>query len=238
MSSRTPAPLEPDRNALLERLRRSDRRHLEEIGRPVAFELGATLAEPDQRVRHVYFPLSGFASLLTPANGTVTLEVGLVGREGMLGGTLALGVDHAPLHVLVQGAGSALRLSSAQFRAAMLERPALRELALQYCYVTLRQVAQTAACTHYHSVQERLARWLLMTQDRANGGTFHLTQEFLGIMLGARRAGISTAAGALQRRGLIGYLRGEILVIDRKGLQAVSCGCYDGAKRIYDATLG
>lgn len=225
-------------NGLLERLPAVDRRRLERLGSVVALEFGTALFEPDARQRYVYFPLSGFVSLLAPADGTVTLEVGLVGREGMLGATLALGVDAAPLHGLVQGAGTALRLTALQFRRELAARRAVRELTLHYCYVMLRQVAQTAACTHYHSVQERVARWLLMTQDRANGVEFHLTQDFLGKMLGARRVGVSKAAAELQRRGLIGYTRGEIRVVDRGGLEAVSCRCYAGAKQLYRHTLG
>jgi len=196
------------------------------------------LADPDVPISDVYFPLTGFVSLIAPVGRDETLEVGLIGAEGMLGATLALGVDSAPLHALVQGAGSALHLSAARFRREVRLRPALRQLLLRYCYVLLRQVSQTAACTHYHSIESRLARWLLMTQDRTGGATLHLTQEFLSGMLGVRRVGVTQAAGTLQARRLIGYHRGEIIVVDRRGLEASSCGCYAGDKRLYARTLG
>jgi CRP-like cAMP-binding protein len=204
----------------------------------VQLVFGQVLAEPDAPIRYVYFPETGFVSLLVPADGGAALEVGLIGREGMLGATLVLGVDSAPLHALVQGAGTALRMTAARFRKALAGSAALREVLTRYCYVLLRQVSQTAACTHYHTVKARLARWLLMTQDRALGATFHLTQEFLGRMLGARRVGVTEAAGGLQTRGLIGYRRGEIVVLNRRGLERASCACYAADKRLYDRTLG
>ncbi len=199
---------------------------------------GQVLAEPDERITDVYFPLTGFVSLIAPVGKEETLEVGLIGAEGMLGATLALGVDSAPLHALVQGAGTALHLSAARLRREFQLRPALHELLLRYCYVLLRQVSQTAACTHYHSIEARLARWLLMTQDRAGGSSLHLTQEFLSSMLGVRRVGVTQAAGKLQARRLIGYHRGEIVIINRRGLEASSCRCFAGDKQLYDHTLG
>jgi len=133
----------------------------------------------------------------------------------MVGATLVLGVKSAPLHALVQGAGLALHMSAARFRRELAARPALQQLLLRYCYVLFRQLSQTAACTHYHAIQARLARWLLMTQDRARGASLHLTQEFLSGMLGVRRVGVTQAARSLQARHLIGYHRGEIVVVNR-----------------------
>jgi CRP-like cAMP-binding protein len=202
----------------------------------VELTFGQVLADPDVRLTDVYFPLTGFVSLISPV-GEASLEVGLIGPEGMVGATIALGVDSAPLQALVQGAGSALQLSAARFRREIRLRPAFRALLLRYCYVLLRQVSQTAACTHYHSIEARLARWLLMTQDRAGGSSLHLTQEFLSVMLGVRRVGVTQAAGKLQARRLIDYHRGEIVVVNRRGLEAASCGCYAGDKRLYDRTL-
>jgi hypothetical protein len=208
-------PLEENR--LLAGLPLKDRRELTAACDRIELEFGRVLAEPDERIRYIYFPLTGFISLIAPVDGGATLEVGLIGNEGMLGATLALGVDSAPLHALVQGAGAALRMTAVRFR---------------------RQVSQTAACTHFHTIESRLARWLLMTQDRARGAAFHLTQAFLGRMLGARRVGVTHAAGALQSRRLIGYHRGEIVVLNRKGLEAASCLCYSGSKRLYERTFG
>jgi CRP-like cAMP-binding protein len=204
----------------------------------VELAFGQVLAEPDVRISEVYFPLTGFVSVITQIGGDATLEVGLIGAEGVLGATLALGVELAPQHALVQGAGSALHLSAARFRREIRLRPALRAVLLRYCYVLLRQVAQTAACTHYHSIEARLARWLLMTEDRARGASMHLTQEFLSGMLGVRRVGVTEAAGKLQARRLIVYHRGEIVVVDRGGLESASCGCYADDKRLYRRALG
>jgi CRP-like cAMP-binding protein len=238
MSPRKGGARQEGASRLLACLPAGERRSFVALCDRVELEFGQVLAEPDVRVAHVYFPLTGFVSLIAPVGHGATLEVGLIGAEGMLGATLALGVDSAPLHALVQGAGSALRLSAARFRRELDARPALRQVLLRYCYVLLRQVSQTAACTHYHSIQARLARWLLMTQDRAHGASLHLTQEFLGTMLGVRRVGVTEAAGALQARRLIGYHRGEIVVVNRRGLESASCGCYLGDKRLYDRTLG
>jgi len=228
----------PDGSRLLNHLPETQRRSFIAECDTVELAFGQVLAEPDARIRDVYFPLTGFVSSIAPAGGDATLEVGLIGAEGMLGATLALGVNSAPVQALVQGAGSALHMSAASLRRELRLRPALRNILLRYCYVLLRQVTQTAACTHYHSIEARLARWLLMTQDRSRGASLHLTQQFLSDMLGVRRVGVSGAAGELQSRRLIGYHRGEIVVRDRRGLEAASCACYANDKRLYEHTLG
>lgn len=238
MPSRPRAKSPHDQNLLLSRLRPADRRAFVDRCEPVELEFGQILAEPDKPLSHVYFPLTGFISLLVPADGHTALEVGLVGSEGMLGATILLGIDLAPMHALVQGSGSALRMTMSRFIKEVDARPALRATLLRYCYVVHRQLAQTAACTHYHSVETRLARWLLMTQDRAGGASLQLTQEFLAQMLGVRRVGVTHAAGALQRRKLIGYHRGEVVVVNRRGLEAASCRCYGEDRRLYDRSLG
>lgn len=225
-------------NRLLAHLSAADRKAFNRCCERVALRFGDVLAQPDAQIRYVYFPLTGFVSVMVPADKNATLEVGLIGREGMLGATIVLGVDSAPLHALVQGAGMALRIPASRFRRELAALPKLRAAILSYVYVLLRQVSQTAACTRYHTVEQRLARWLLMTQDRAFGAEFHLTQEFLAEMLGVRRVGVTQAAGALQGRSLIGYRRGEIIISDRRGLRNASCGCYASDKRLYQQTLG
>jgi CRP-like cAMP-binding protein len=169
---------------------------------------GQVLAEPDARIRHVYFPINSFVSLIAHVDADSTLEVGLISNEGMFGATIALGPDSAPLHALAQGGGTALRMTAAQFRRELATHAFLRALRLRYCYVLLRQVSQVAACTHCHPVQARPARWLLMAQDRACGSALHLAQQFLSQMLGVRRVGVTQAAGVLQADKLIGYHRG------------------------------
>ena len=214
-------------NRLLDDLPRKDRHRTLERCESIALEVGATLCETDQPVRHVYFPLSGFISLVTTVGGHKPLELGLIGNEGMLGVTVVLGVDRAPQRAVVQGAGTALRMSKPQFDRELRESPHLVRLLNRYLYGWLAQLSQNTACNRFHEVEARLARWLLMTHDRALADHFYLTHEFLADMLGVRRSAVTIAAGGLRRRRLIHYARGEIRILDRAGLESTSCECYD-----------
>jgi len=225
-------------NHLIAQLPRRSRAPLLAMCESVRLELGAVLCEPGEPARHVYFPIDSFISLVTAIEGEPGLEVGMVGREGMLGARLVLGVGTIPLHAVVQGAGTARRISAAPFRRELVRSKALQRIVGRYLYVLMAQLATSAGCTRFHSVGPRLARWLLMTQDRAHSDSFHLTHEFLGYMLGVRRVGITCAASELQARGLIGYHRGEITVLDRAGLEAAACGCYAADRDAYDQMLG
>ena len=187
---------------------------------------GSLLYEQDEHFRYVYFPTESFISMLTAVDHHSLLEVGMVGSEGMCGVTSILDGNIAPLRALVQGAGAAWRMKTTTFRGHLESMPALRPLLERYIYVLLRQLAQTAACTRFHVVEKRLARWLLMTRDRAHSDSFDMTQEFLAHMLGIRRVGVTTAAGVLQKRKLIRYTRGHITILNRKRLEAVACTCY------------
>jgi CRP-like cAMP-binding protein len=160
--------------------------------------------------------------------------MGLIGHEGMLGATLALGINQVPMGAVVQGDGIALRMSAAQFQRELRTTPVLLRRVHHYLYVLIVQLAQTAACTHFHEIEPRLARWLLMTHDRVQADHFHLTQEFLADMLGVRRSGVTVAAGALQERNLIQYTRGDIAILDRKGLEAAACECYGAVLKDYE----
>jgi CRP-like cAMP-binding protein len=192
---------------------------------------------PGDRIQHVYFPTDSFISLVAPVDGYAGLEVGMVGSEGMFGVSLMLGVDVSPLHALVQGAGQALRMNATRFRRQLASSLALRQGLNRYIYVLISQLAQTAACTRFHVVEARLARWLSMTRDRAGSDEFYLTQEFLSHMLGVRRVGVTKAASSLQKRRLISYSRGVISVLDRNGLQAAACGCYLADNKTYDKIM-
>jgi CRP-like cAMP-binding protein len=198
---------------------------------------GEVLCETTKPIRHVYFPLTGFISLVAAVSGHRPLEMGMIGNEGMLGATLALGISAAPLQAIVQGAGTALRMTTAQFRLHLRGSPELQRTLNGYLYVLIEQLTQTAACNSFHEVQARLARWLLMTNDRAHGDRFHLTHQFLAQMLGVRRSAVTIAAGDLQRRQLIGYTRGQITVRSRRGLEQASCECYAAAVAAYARQL-
>jgi CRP-like cAMP-binding protein len=224
-------------NRLLAALPRRDARRVLSLCDPIKLSFADVLSEPGDRIRHVYFPAEGFVSLATPIDGRPSLEVGLIGNEGMLGVPLVLGIDISPLRALVRGSGTALRMDAASFQTELGRCLALRSSLNRYLYALMAQFAQTVACTRFHQLGERLARWLLMTQDRAHSNRFNLTHEFLAEMLGVRRVGVTKAAGVMQRVKLISYRRGHITILDRKGLEAVSCGCYRAMKNTYTDML-
>ena len=225
-------------NRLLESLPVTDRRRMLAGCETVELVFADRLSTPGEPLQHVYFPIGGFISLIMPVDDSAALEVGMVGNEGMFGTPLALGVDISPVRAVVQGAGTALRMDAAAFRRELARSAALRQRIERYIFVQLSQLAQTAACTRFHVVEARLARWLLMTQDRAHANAFHVTQEFLAFMLGVRRVGVTKAARSLQQRELIKYSRGNITVLDRRSLKAASCGCYKADRESYDRMLG
>ena len=225
-------------NCLLAGLSQSNRRRMLAGCEGVELAFADVLYTPGERLTHVYFPTGSFISLVMPVGDGASLEVGMVGSEGMFGIPLALGLDTSPVRAVVQGAGSALRMAAATFRRELRHSPALQRHVDRYVFVHMSQLAQTAACKRFHLVEARLARWLLMTQDRAQADDFHLTQQFLAFMLGVRRVGVTKAASSLQERRLIHYSRGNITILDRSGLRAVSCVCYDADRYVHNGIMG
>jgi CRP-like cAMP-binding protein len=224
-------------NHLIQRLARADRKRLLALCEPVQLVLSEVLCETGTPTRHVLFPVDGFVSQVTVIPEHSGLEVGMIGREGMVGLELALGVDVSPVRGVVQGAGAAWRLGSVHFMRELAANATLRESMNRYLYVSLVQLATASACRRFHDIGPRLARWLLMSHDRAHVDSFHVTHESMALMLGVRRVGVTVAAGRLQLAGLIRYHRGELTVLDRRGLEARACSCYAADRAVYLAHM-
>jgi CRP-like cAMP-binding protein len=224
-------------NLLLAQLPAPERAQLLSLCERVPLTLGSVLSERGERLHHVHFPEDGFVSLLAQVDAHPSLEVGMVGREGMLGVSLLLGVALAPVRSLVQGEGTAWRLEADALARLMSESALLRLHLHGYLYVLMAQMVGTAGCLRFHLIGPRLARWLLMSQDRAHADHFHVTHQFLSHMLGTRRVGVTVAAGLLQQAGLIRYHRGELTVLNRTGLEAAACACYAADRHIYDTQM-
>lgn len=224
-------------NHLIESLPRKQRLHFLAHCEPVSLGLSEVLCESGAPTADVYFPIEGFISLIAPVEGHPGVEVGMVGREGMLGTQLALGVSTTPVRAVVQGPGTAWRIGAKAFRAELVRNAPLQRVLSRYVYVLMAQLASSAVCLRFHLISPRLARWLLMSQDRAHADSFRVTHEFLSYMLGVRRVGITAAAGSLQRSGLIEYHRGQVTILDRSGLEEAACSCYAADRQAYAKLL-
>jgi CRP-like cAMP-binding protein len=220
-------------NHLLAVLPRKDYQRLLRVLEPVKLDYQEILYEAHAPIRHVYFPSDCFISMLTTVDTNRASEVGLIGAEGMVGVSVALGVAISPFRAVVQGGGTAMRMKIVDFRREFSQSATLRRELFLFTHLLMIQIAQTAACNRFHVVTQRMARWLLMTRDRVNANEFRITQEFLALMLGVRRVGVNVAARSLQDRKLIGYRRGIITILNHKGLIAAACGCYKTVKDTY-----
>ena len=210
------------------------RPHLQSV--PLAYK--QSLYRARKPIDFVYFVETGVGSLVnTMANGEAA-EVGTIGNEGVVGLPLLLGDDRAVTSVYVQVPGAGLRMKTSLFQRELARSASMQMVMLHYAHAFFNQVAQSAACNRFHSLQQRCCRWLLMTHDRMQSDEFLLTQEFLAMMLGVQRTGVSAAASALQRAGLIRYKRGTVTMLDRRGLEQRSCECYGVSKREFDRLLG
>jgi CRP-like cAMP-binding protein len=220
-------------NRLLAALSRNEYRKLLPFLEPVTLPFAEVLYEPHALIQHVYFPNDCLISLLTSVDAHRAAEVGLVGCEGMIGVPVVLGMSVSPFRAVVQGGGTAMRIKAEDLRRECGKSSTLQRELFRFTHLLMTQVAQTAACNRFHVVPQRMARWLLMTRDRVNANEFRITHEFLALMLGVRRVGVTVAASGLQKRKLIRYSRGNMTILDHKGLAAASCECYKTVKDIY-----
>jgi CRP-like cAMP-binding protein len=220
-------------NHLLGALPRKDYQKLLPVLELVKLTFGEILYESHAQIRHVYFPIDCFVSMLTTVDAGRAAEVGLIGSEGMIGVPMALGVAVSPFRAVVQGGGTAMRLKTVDFRRNFSNSHALKREVFLFTHLLMIQIAQTAACNRFHVVTQRMARWILMTRDRVNSNEFRITQEFVALMLGVRRVGVSAAMCRLGERKLIVYRRGTITILDHEGLIAAACVCYKTVKDTY-----
>jgi CRP-like cAMP-binding protein len=226
------------RNGLLAALDPDEWERLRPTLDVLQLERGVVLSEAGQPVEHVYFPHNAVASLVAAMRDGRVAETGTIGREGLTGSETILGNDdRANSRCLVQVSGTASRVPLSSLRAFLDEHPHARQLLLAYTRALFAQVLQSVACNATHNVEQRCARWLLMTHDRAEADTFELTQEFLAVMLSVRRASVSVVGNAFQKRGLIRYSRGKITILDRASLETASCECYVIVRRVFEQLL-
>src|SRR5260221_8967651 len=226
------------RNRLLGSLPREDYEWLAPDLEPVRLPYRRSLYQANRSIEFVYFIETGVGSLVSTMRNGAASEVGTIGNEGIVGLPVVLGDERAPTSVYVQVPGTGLRMRATVFATAMAQHPGIRTSMLRYAHAFFNQVAQSAACAHHHSLEQRCCRWLLMTHDRMDSDEFLLTQEFLAMMLGVRRPGVTLAAGALKRAGLIRYERGHVAILDGTGLKQRPSGCHPITNRECDRLLG
>jgi CRP-like cAMP-binding protein len=215
------------KNQILVSLSREEQDQLRSYQETVRLTKGKVLYDAGDAIRHLYFPMGGMVSLLSTTRDGASIEVGMIGNEGVAGLPVLLGINMAPYRAMVQIPGNAIRIRADVLKKVFDKGGVLHNLLLKYTHTLLIQISQSAACNRFHTVEERLCRWLLISRDRVHSDTIYLTQEFLSHMLGVPRTSVTTIAGKLQRVGLIRYSRGKIQITDRPRMEAASCECYD-----------
>jgi len=225
-------------NRLLAVLPKKDYRLIAPHLSPVSLDLNQIIHEADEPVRHVYFPTSGVVSILNTLGERMSIEVGTVGKEGMVGINVLWGVDTAPNQAVVQVPGDGVRMKASAFKNAVKRSSSFQSLLHRYTYVLMRQTSLSVACNRFHNVEKRFARLLLAICDRVDGDEFQLTQKYISQMIGAHRPHVTTAAGALQSAGLIRYSRGKIVILDCAGLERAACDCYRNGKEKFEGLFG
>jgi CRP-like cAMP-binding protein len=213
-------------NRILGGLPPGDRERILRSLQPVTFALGKVLYESGAQMEHIYFPTTSVVSLLYTMEDGTTAEMGLAGNDGIVGVALFLGGDTTPNRAVVQVAGEAFKMTAKTLREEFARGGPLQRVLLRYTQALITQISQTAVCNRLHPVEKRLCRWLLLCHDRVDSDELQMTQEFISNMLGGRRESVTVAAGHLQDAGLIHYSRGQISILDRKGLEATTCECY------------
>lgn len=224
-------------NTLIDTLPRTAKSRLLAICEPIDLVSGELVSRSDTPTRHIYFPTGSIVSLTTSAKAAPVLEIGMVGSEGMLGAHMALGVSTSPLHARVRGSGTAWRVATGPFNRELLRSSALQRSLNRYVQVIILQLTADVRCLRFHQIDQRFARWLLMTHDRSHSDSFNVTHQAIAHLMGVRRVGITKAAGELQRRGIIRYVRGELAILDRESLEAAACSCYATEQRNYARLL-
>jgi CRP-like cAMP-binding protein len=229
---------DPKKNSLLAALPREEyERILPHLGH-VSFKLGEVVYESGGQMDHIYFPTTAIISLLYLMENGTSAEMGMAGKEGLVGVALFMGGNTMPNRAVVQSAGGAVRMGAQVLRDEFARGGAFQRLLLRYTQALLTQMSQTAVCNRLHAIEQQLCRWLLLSHDRLDSDELVMTQELIANMLGVRREGVTAAAGRLQEQGLINYVRGRIRILDRRGLEAAVCECYKVVKDEYDRLLG
>ena len=226
-----------NKNVLLNQLTKKIQESILSDAELIQINLSQVICLAEETQEYLYFPIDGFFSLVQLIDEHPPLEIGMIGREGVLGSEIILGVEINMFGAIVQGSGESWKISTSDFMNHFNKIPELKSVIQKYLSIRIRQLGLSASCEHFHEIGPRLAKWLLMSQDRAQSSTFLMTHEFISLMLGIRRVGVTTTAADFKRKGLIDYHRGEIKIMNRDGLIGESCSCYQVNRNIYSRTI-